>query len=812
MNIQDKASEIINLMTVEEKAKLCVGKNFWEIEGVPKLGINAIKVADGPHGLRKQSNDEDHLGINESLPATCFPTASLLASTWNRSLIHKMGNALAKECIAEDVSILLGPGVNIKRSPLGGRNFEYFSEDPFVSSEIAIAWINGVQEFGVGTSLKHFAVNNQEHRRMIIDAIVDERTLRELYLSSFEKVIKQAKPTTVMCAYNKVNGDYCSENTWLLKDVLREEWAYEGVLLTDWGATNDRIKGLIAGQDVEMPGVNEENVKKIISAIALGSISMEQLDQAVLRIISAILASDQSLKIAGGKVTKDFVEIHHQLAKEIAGEGIVLLKNDGILPLSKNDKIAIIGNMAKVPRYQGSGSSFMNPTKLDTVYNSLIMQIENTKTISYSTGYIEDDVIQQTLIDDAVRTALKSDITVIFVGLSEGYESEGFDRTELNLPKSHEKLIEEILKVTQNVVVVLSNGAPVSMPWKDQVPAIIEGYLSGQAGASAMVDILFGKINPSGKIAETFPADTKASRYFTKTKKSALYKESFYVGYRYFDRFQGDVAFPFGHGLSYTTFDLWDGEVTLQTSDNKFSGCTAVVKVGNIGHRSGKTIVQAYVSALDSSCHRPLKVLGQFDKVDLEAGKHKPVKLEIPRRAFETYNIKTKEWHVEPGNYEVRIGFSSVDLPIVLKVVIPESISDGMLETTEADRLYISEYGKVLQIEDEKYLSIFELNGMLDEKYEKSEFDLNTPIYEMRKTLVGRMLMLMIRTGVKVTVKKQKNEGMKNMVKSITEEMTLRNLVMMTGGAVTQKMSEAFLIMAKGQYIKGITLLIKRAS
>jgi len=449
---------------------------------------------------------------------------------------------------------------------------------------------------------------------------------------------------------------------------------------------------------------------------------------------------------------------------------------------------------------------------VDTVYNSLKMQIENTKTITYCTGYLEDDVIQQALIDDAVSAAVKSDVSVIFVGLSEGYESEGFDRTELKLPKSHEKLIEEILKRTQNVVVVLSNGAPVSMPWKDQVPAIIEGYLNGQAGASAMVDILFGEINPSGKIAETFPEDTTASRYFTKTKKSALYKESFYVGYRYYDRFQGDVAFPFGHGLSYTTFDLWDGEVSLQTSDDKFSGCTAVVKVGNIGHRSGKAIVQAYVSALDSKCHRPLKVLGQFDKVDLEAGKHEILKLEIQRRAFESYNLKTKKWHVEPGNYEVRIGFSSVDLPIVLKVVIHESFSDGILETTEADQLYTSEYGKTLQIEDEKYLSIFELTGRLDEKYEKSEFDLNTPIYEMRKTMVGRILMLIIRTGVKITVKKQKNEGMKNMVKSITEEITLRNLVMMTGGAITQKMTESFLTMAKGQYIKGIKMLIKRVS
>ncbi|GAB6108455.1 beta-glucosidase [Fusibacter bizertensis] len=812
MSIYDEALEIVNLMTLDEKAKVCVGKNFWEIEGVARLGVKAIKVADGPHGLRKQSDGKDHLGINESIPATCFPTASLLASTWNRNLIQRMGNALAKECINENVSILLGPGVNIKRSPLGGRNFEYFSEDPYLSSEIAIAWINGVQMLGVGASLKHFAVNNQEYRRMIINAVVDERTLRELYLSSFEEVVKQAKPATVMCAYNRLNGEYCSENEKLLTDILREEWSYEGVLITDWGATNDRVKGLAAGQDVEMPGINGENSQKIIHAVKCGILSMEQLDKAVVRIIMMLLEKNKHSSENSDSDGQSFTNEHHQLAKEIASEGIVLLKNEGILPLSRNDKIAIIGNMAEHPRFQGSGSSFMNPTKLDTVYDCLKDQIEHSKTIVYCQGYLDDGIIHQRLIDEAILASSNADKVVIFAGLSERYESEGFDRLNLKLPPTHEKLIEEILKVNQKIVVVLSNGAPVSMPWKDSVSAILEGYLSGQAGASAMVDIIFGDINPSGKIAETFPESDALPPYFTKTKASALYKEGLYVGYRYFDRYAGKVAFPFGHGLSYTTFDLSEPKVTVQMKDSKFNGCTAFVKVNNIGQQTGKTVVQAYVSALDSICHRPLKVLGQFDKIELEVGMLKEIKLELPKSAFSVYNTKTNRWHVEPGVYEVRLGFSSVDLPVSLKVVIEETQSDGKLEMTKADQFYKQAYGKSLQIDDNQYFALYDLRVQEMNAVEIKTFDLNTPIFEMRKTFIGSILMQIIKIGVKINMKKQNNEGMKNMVKSIVEEMTLRNLVMMSGGIVTHKMTEAFLTMAKGQYFKGLGQLMKKSS
>lgn len=807
MGIREKTQEIVNLMTVEEKAQVCVGKNFWEIEGVSRLGINSIKVADGPHGLRKQSADADHLGINESVPATCFPTASLLASTWNRELIHKMGNALARECVAEDVSVLLGPGVNIKRSPLGGRNFEYFSEDPFVSSEIAIAWINGVQELGVGASLKHFAVNNQEYRRMLIDTIVDERTLREVYLSSFEDTVKLASPSTVMCAYNRLNGTYCSENKWLLTDVLREDWLYKGVLITDWGATNDRVKGLIAGQDVEMPGVNDENVHKIISAVESGKITMKELDGTVARVISLLLEKNNNYKSDFG----NFKAEHHKLAREIASEGIVLLKNDGILPLSKNDKVAIIGNMARSPRYQGSGSSFMNPTQLDTVYECLKARIENDEGVYFSKGYIDDDIINQQLVDEAVSVAQSASVTCIFVGLSESYESEGFDRTDLTLPKSHENLIEAILHVTSNVVVVLSNGAPVCMPWKEEVSAIIEGYLSGQAGASAMLDIIFGDINPSGKLAETFPEETEVSQYFKGSKKSILYKENVYVGYKYYDRFGGKVAFPFGHGLSYTTFDLWDNEVVINYADGMFDGVTASINLSNIGHRKGKTVVQAYVSAVDGKVHRPLKVLGQFEKIELEANESKRITLELKKRTFEIYNTKTKRWHVEPGRYNILIGFSSVDLPLKVQIDIPVEMSDGEVELTKADQFYIQSYGQRLQISDQEFLELYGLQAYLDDIYNRQNYDLNTPIYEMRKTIIGSLLMLVIKVGVKVNMRKQKNAGMKKMIASIIEEVTLRNLVMMTGGIITHKMTESFLVMSKNGFFTGLRHFLKKS-
>ncbi|PEM48265.1 glycoside hydrolase family 3 C-terminal domain-containing protein [Bacillus toyonensis] len=654
--------KVISEMTLEEKASLCSGLDFWNTKGIERLGIPSIMVTDGPHGLRKQAEGADHLGIYNSIPSTCFPSAVGLASTWNKDLIHEVGVALGEECQAEHVGVLLGPGANIKRSPLCGRNFEYFSEDPYLSSQMAINHVKGVQSQGIGTSLKHFAANNQEHRRMSVDAIVDERTLREIYLASFEDVIKEAQPWTLMSAYNKVNGEYASENNYLLHDILKDEWGFEGFVVSDWGAVNERVASLANGLELEMPSSFGIGEKKIIDAIHCGELSVEKLDQAVERLLYIIFkAYDNQLENA--TYSKD---THHQLAREVASESMVMLQNeDSILPLKKEGTVAVIGEFAKQPRYQGGGSSHINPTKLESIFEELEMVSGEKTNILFAQGYdLASDDVDENLINEAKKIAESADTAVLFVGLPDRYESEGFDRKHLQMPENHVQLIEAIAEVQSNIVVVLSNGAPIEMPWIGKVKGILEGYLGGQALGGAIADLLFGDANPSGKLAETFPevlSDNPSYLNFPGEGDKVEYKEGVFVGYRYYDAKNIEPLFPFGFGLSYTNFEY--SKLSISKNEIKDTDTVSVlVNVKNAGSIAGKEIVQLYIKDVESSMIRPEKELKGFEKVELQPGEEKTVSFTLNNRSFAYYNVELKDWHVETGEFEILVGKSSREI------------------------------------------------------------------------------------------------------------------------------------------------------
>ncbi|WP_419891036.1 beta-glucosidase family protein [Paenibacillus xylanexedens] len=660
--------ELVQRMTLEEKAGMCSGLDFWHLKGVERLGIPSIMVTDGPHGLRKQDGSADHLGLTSSVPATCFPSAAGLASSWDKELARQVGVALGEECQAEDVAVLLGPGVNIKRSPLGGRNFEYFSEDPLLSTQMATGHIQGVQSKGVGTSLKHFAVNNQEERRMSIDAVVDERTLREIYLASFEGAVKDGQPWTVMCSYNKVNGTYAGENEWLLTDILKDEWGHEGLVVSDWGAVNERADALAAGLELEMPTSGGIGERKVIDAVESGQLPLEKLNRAVERLLTLIFnAVDQ--KQDGATYNKDE---HHQLARKVAAESMVLLKNEeSILPLGREGDVAIIGAFARKPRFQGGGSSHINPTKVDDIVEEMTQVAGESVTFSYAPGYrIEADDVDETLMHEAVQAAQSADTAVVFVGLPDRYESEGYDRAHLRLPDNHIRLIEEIAKVQSRVVVVLSNGSPVEMPWLPQVQAVLEAYLGGQAVGGAIADLLYGEVNPSGKLAETFPAklsDNPSYLNFPGEGDRVDYREGIFVGYRYYDKKELEPLFPFGYGLSYTTFEYADLKVD-RTELTDQDEVNVQVRVTNTGDRAGKEIVQLYVSDVESTVIRPVRELKGFAKVALEPGESKVVSFTLNKRSFAYYNVDMKDWHVETGEFDIQVGSSSRDIHVHTRV------------------------------------------------------------------------------------------------------------------------------------------------
>lgn len=668
--MDQKVKGLVSQMTLEEKASFCDGATFWTTKALERLGIPAVTLTDGPHGVRKQVTSMDHLGLNKSEPATCFPSAVGMASSWDRDMLRKVGEALGQEAQTENVQILLGPGVNIKRSPLCGRNFEYFSEDPYLTGELAASYIQGVQSQGVGTSIKHFAVNNQEHRRMTTNSIIDERTLREIYLTGFEKAVKQAQPWTVMSSYNKVNGTYASENERLLTDILKKEWGHEGFVVSDWGAVNETVASIQSGLGLVMPSDSGISTQKIIAAVTSGELPMGKLDQSVERVLSVILRAAELHK---ADATYDR-EAHHQLAREVASETMVLLKNEGaLLPLQKKGKISVIGELAVNVRFQGGGSSHMNPTKLDNLLTEMQAIGGAGTDILYSQGYeLSSDEDNEQLTVEALGLASTSDVAIVCLGLPERYESEGFDRKHLNLPDNQVRLLERIAAVQSNVVVVLSNGAPVVMPWLGSAKAVLEAYLGGQAASGAIADLLFGESNPCGKLAETFPQELQhnpSALFFQGEGDQVEYREGIFVGYRYYDAKKLEPLFPFGHGLSYTTFQYTD----LQVDQECFIDTEEVqvrVKVKNTGSRYGKEIVQLYVSDKQSSVIRPEKELKGFAKVALHPGEEMIVGFTLDRRSFAYYNTELKDWHVETGGFTILVGRSSHDILLQTSVQV----------------------------------------------------------------------------------------------------------------------------------------------
>ncbi|MEI3173340.1 MAG: glycoside hydrolase family 3 C-terminal domain-containing protein [Lachnospiraceae bacterium] len=655
--------KIISQMTLEEKAGMCSGLDFWHLKHVDRLGIPEVMVSDGPHGLRKQDDKGDHLGMNDSIKAVCFPPACLAACSFDRDLMHEMGSAIGREAQANDVSVVLGPAVNIKRSPLCGRNFEYYSEDPYLAGEIAAAFINGVQSEHVGTSIKHFAANNQEYHRMSGSSEVDERTLREIYFPAFETAVKKAQPYTFMCSYNQINGTFASENKWLLTNVLRGDWGFEGYVMSDWGAVNDRVPGLEAGLDLEMPGSGGFNDAEIVKAVKDGSLDEAVLDQAVERILRIIYL------YADNHTPQEFtMEADHEEARRIAEESMVLLKNDGVLPLNPSEKIAFIGGFAKNPRFQGGGSSHINCFRTASALDSLPEHAQ----VTYAEGFPADrDAYDETLAAAAIKAAETADKAVIFAGLPDSFESEGYDRSHMQLPSCQNRLISEILKVQPNTIVVLHNGSPVELPWRHEVKGILEAYLGGQAGGAAVTRILFGAVNPSGKLAETFPeklSDNPSYLFFGDGDK-VEYREGIYVGYRYYDTKEMPVAYPFGYGLSYTTFaysDLRLDKETMTDSDTLHVS----FDITNTGSVAGKEIVQLYIRDLTGSTNRPLKELKGFEKVSLEPGETKTVTIELDYRSFAWYSTNLGDWYAAGGSYEILIGASSRDIQLLSKVTL----------------------------------------------------------------------------------------------------------------------------------------------
>ena len=663
----NKIRELIAQMTLEEKAGLLSGEDFWHTKGVERLGVPKSMVSDGPHGLRKQDEQVDHLGINDSIKAVCFPAASATAASFDPDMIEKMGEALGEACQHEKLSVLLGPAVNIKRSPLCGRNFEYFSEDPYLTGVMATALIKGIQSKNVGTSIKHFALNSQEHRRMSSSSDCDERTIREIYFPAFEMAVKEAQPWTVMCSYNRINGTFASENPWLLTDVLRKEWGFEGYVMSDWGAVSDRVAGVAAGLDLEMPASGGINDRKVVEAVKAGKLDEKLVDLCCERILNIVFRYVENAK----PETPWDKEAQHLQAAEVAADCMVLLKNDGdILPLKKDDAIAFIGEFAEKPRFQGGGSSHINCFKT----TGAVEAAKGLK-VTYARGYdVAADDAPADMIAEAAAAAKKAKVAVVFAGLPDAYESEGYDRTHMRMPESQNRLIEAVAEANPNTVVVLHNGSPVEMPWIGKVKGVLEAYLGGQAVGLAEVKVLFGDVNPSGHLPESFPIkleDNPSYLFYGGEPAGTEYREGIFVGYRYYDKKKMDVLFPFGYGLSYTTFE-YSG---LKLSKDKIldtDTVTVTVTVKNTGKRAGKTVAQVYVGDVEGYVNaiRPVRELKAFKKIELQPGESKEVSFTLCKRAFATWRSEIHDWFVESGEFSIEVGDSSACLPLKATVTV----------------------------------------------------------------------------------------------------------------------------------------------
>lgn len=787
MNYED----IIKQMTLDDKVALCSGVDFWRTKAYERYGIPSIMVCDGPHGLRKQEQEGDPMGINDSKASTCFPAACATGSSWDIDLVREIGEAIAMEALQEDIAVVLGPGINIKRNPLCGRNFEYFSEDPYLTGELAVAFIQGVEGQGVGTSLKHFAANSQENKRISSDSIVDERTLREIYLSAFEAAIRKGKPATVMGAYNKINGTHCSDNKYLLKDILRDQWGFSGVVITDWGAMSNRIAAFEAGTDLEMPGGTNFFDNEVIEAVKSGRLSEERIDESVDRLLTLIF---KTASIKGNGYSPDS---HHLLARRAASNSAVLLKNqDNLLPLNKTKKIAVIGSFAKKIRYQGSGSSHINPTHLTNVIEALDAQQLN---YCFYKGCNEDGTTNQVLLKEAVDGAKASEIAVVFAGLTESYESEGFDRESLSMPDGHIEMIEAVARANPNTVVVLMGGSVFTMPWFKEVKAVLHMYLPGQAGGEAIVDLLYGDVNPSGKLAETYPIsyfDVASSGFYEEGGKQAQYREGIYVGYRYYDKAGMEVSFPFGYGLSYTDFQYSDMRIYRNEEVIEVT-----VSIKNTGRMAGAEVVQLYISDLQEGVHKPQKELKGFNKVFLQVGEEKRITFYLDKGAFAYYDITSRDWQIQRGNYNIMIAATSRDIRLS-EIITLEGTTTPSVEDHLTGTWYHHLQGKP-QLKDFEAL----LGTCVDKPPlpKKGSYTLEHSISDMQESFLMRLIYkIMERTIGKRYGGVDYNNPTFKMIMISVIDVPMKNLCILSSGKMKRNVAEGLVYMANGKFIKGI--------
>ena len=780
-----KHPEILQKLSLEQKCALLSGKNTWQTQDYPKQGVPAIWLSDGPNGLRKQAGAADHLGLNPSVPATCFPTAATMANSWDPELGEEVGRALGEETAANRVNVLLGPGLNVKRSPLCGRSFEYFSEDPYLSGKMAAAYVRGIQENGIAACPKHFAVNSQELRRMASNSVLDERTLRELYLTAFEIVVKEAHPKSIMSAYNKVNDTYANENHHLLVDILRKEWGFDGAVVTDWGGSNDHVEGVKNGSTLEMPSPGLGGARKLLKAVAEGSLTEQEIDLRVDELLELVLSTTAALE----KEPRSFDEkAHHELAQRAAAESIVLLKNEGgILPLKHGKKVTIIGDFALTPRYQGAGSSMVNPTRVDSLKDA--MEAAELDMVGYCAGYERSGKPNKAYLEEAVSQARMADVVILCIGLDESSESEGLDRTHIGIPAVQKQLLDAVNAANPNVVAVVSAGSVIETDWVEQCKAVVHGYLGGQAGASAMLEVLTGWQNPCGKLAETIPLryeDTPAARYFPGKKQNAEYREGLYVGYRYYETANKAVRYPFGYGLSYTTFAY---------SDLKVNAEKVTFTLTNTGSVAGAEIAQLYVAKPDAAVFRPAKELKGFTKVFLKAGESKTVSIPLDDKIFRYWNVATDGWEVEGGSYQLLVGANVQDIRLTADITLPGT---GAPDPYAGKDLAHYRTAHVQEVPDAEFEAL--LGRSIPE--ETTAIDRTMTLGELHHSrsplcwLIAGVLTLLVRSGEK--------RGKPNLNILFQYNMPLRGLAQMTNGMIGDEFVDGLVLEAKGFWVIGI--------
>lgn len=790
-----KYRDIISKLSVDEKCHLLSGRDFWSTYSVAAKGIPSIMLSDGPHGIRKQEGAGDQLGLNGSVPATCFPTAATIANSWDPALGEQIGECLGEEAACQGVSVLLGPGLNIKRSPLCGRNFEYFSEDPYLAGKMAAGYIRGIQKNGVSACPKHFAANNTELRRQASDSVVDERTLREIYLTNFEIAVKEGRPRCIMSSYNMINGVYANENEHLLQEILRDQWGFDGFVVSDWGAGNDFVEGVRAGSHLEMPSTGGDSAEYLKKALAEGKISEDLVDRRVDELLDVVFSTHSAVQAYEGK-TFD-VEAHHRMAEKACEESIVLLKNEGgILPLKEGTKVAVIGDFAKTPRYQGAGSSVVNPTKLEATMD--VIGSFPFDLAGYAQGYPRVGEGDPALQAEAAALAKKADVVLLYLGLDEISESEGLDRSHMRLPQSQIDLLLAVAGVNPNVVVVMSAGSSVEMPWLDQCRALVHGYLCGQAGASAVLKVLLGQVNPSGKLNETYPVaygDVPSAPYFPAKERSVEYREGLYAGYRYFETADKPVLFPFGFGLSYTSFEYSDLTVTEKE---------ASFVITNTGDREGAEIAQLYVSAKAPKVYRPALELKGFAKVRLQVGESSRVTIPLDDKAFRYFNTKTDRFEIDGGEYEILIGASCED--IRLRGTVTVQGTDAPLPYALSD---VPSYtcGSILQVSDEEFTKL--LGHPVPDGSWSGTLEMNDAICQLyyAKSLKARLVYKVMTNMLNKSIEKGKPDL--NII--FIYNMPFRAIGKMTGGAVSQEMCESILQIVNGHaggFIKGVGGLV----